>query len=300
MICGPTASGKTAFAIEVALAFSGEIVGADSMQIYRYMDVGTAKPTPEERSKVHHHMIDVADPDEPFDAEKYASSARRVIEGLHSGKHLPVVAGGTGLYIKALTQGLFTMPRIDSDIRKGLKAIAEQKGISALHDRLQRQDPASAARIHRNDVHRILRALEVYEHTGKPLSELQQIHRFSDRPFRVNKIGLRMERERLYQRIDRRTDRMIDAGLLDEVRGLVERGYAPELKSMQSIGYRHMCDYLLGRITWEEAVRTLKRDTRRYAKRQMTWFRADPEIRWMDPEDLSSAISLVKQFLTDL
>jgi len=297
VVCGPTASGKTAFAIELAEALNGEIISADSMQVYRYMDIGTAKPTAEERLRIPHHMIDVVDPDEPFDAEKYTAMARGAIAGTRTRNLIPFVAGGTGLYIKALVHGLFQLPPMDTEIRVQLKAEAEALGIHSLYQRLTRLDPESAARIHRNDTYRILRALEVYELTGRPLSEFQHTHRFGDSPFDVLKIGLRMEREILYQRIDRRVDAMVDAGLVEEVKGLLDRGYTADLKSMQSIGYRHMGDYLQGRTPWDEAVRTLKRDTRRFAKRQMTWFRADPDIIWMNPEHITSASRLVRKFL---
>jgi len=297
VICGPTASGKTGFAIQLAIRFAGEIIGADSMQIYRRMDIGTAKPTPEETRTVPHHMVDVVDPDESYDAERFAAAARGVISDLLFRKRLPLVVGGTGLYIKALVHGLFTMPRVDPGIREQLQAEIEKTGATAAFDRLRRVDLISAERIHPNDTHRIIRALEVYDQTGTPLSELQARHRFRDHPYRVLKIGLHMERERLYARIDRRAEEMLDAGLVDEVLSLLASGYDFGLKPMQSIGYRHVCEHLKGQTTREEMIRTLKRDTRRYAKRQMTWFRADPEIRWIAPDNIEKAAAMVKRFL---
>ena len=282
VICGPTGIGKTAAAIEAAEGFKGEIVGADSMQVYRYMDIGTAKPTADEQVRVTHHMIDVVDPDKPFDASKYAEMARAVIMKLSRQGVLPVVAGGTGLYIKALLYGLFPLSRTDPRLRKTLKTEAEQHGARYLHDRLRRCDPEAAGRIHPNDTYRIIRALEIFEATGSKLSNLQKEHGFADEPFRPLKIGLHSERTDLYARIERRVDKMMKAGLPDEVARLFDRGYGPGLKSMQSIGYRHMTEMIEGRISLEEAVGTMKRDTRRYAKRQMTWFGADPEIKWVE------------------
>ena len=298
VICGATATGKTDFAIQLAEAFSGEIVSADSMQIYRYMDIGTAKPTDDECARIPHHLIDVADPDEHFDAETFSRLAAEAIGKIHGGAKVPLVAGGTGLYIKALTRGLFRTPRVDPDIRRRLKDELERVGSLSMHRRLQQDDPEAAARINGNDAYRILRALEIHEATGRAISIFHREHRFSNKPYHAFSIGLQMDRETLYERIDRRVDRMIDNGLVKEVQGLLDMGYPADLKSMQSIGYRHMGDFLLGRTPWDEAVRTLKRDTRRYAKRQMTWFRGDPDIVWMDPEDTIRAQRRVDAFLS--
>lgn len=297
VICGATGLGKTASSIQAAQALGAEIIGADSMQVYRHMDIGTAKPTPSERAKVPHHMIDVVDPDEPFDAARYCQEARTIAQRLHTAGILPLVVGGTGLYIKALLYGLFEEGPSDLAVRSRLKSELELTGSGLLHDRLARLDPEAAARIHPNDSYRILRALEVREATGKSISAYHGSHRFGDEPFQVLKIGLSTDRQVLYDRIDRRVDAMIEAGLLDEVRGLLERGYGAHLKPMQSIGYRHMADFLEGRRSWEESVRTMKRDTRRYAKRQMTWFRADPGIAWMEPERTDEIASAIRDFL---
>ena len=297
IIAGPTAIGKTAGAIELCRRFSGEVIGADSMQIYRHMDIGTAKPTPAERACVPHHLIDIIPPDAPFDAARYASAARRIIADLHRNRRLPFVVGGTGLYIKALTRGIFQMPPIDPAVRQRLKKTADEEGSAVLHRRLVQIDPGAAEKIHPNDTYRLLRALEVLEGTGRTISDLQRNHRFGESPFLALKFGLSMERERLYDRIDRRVDAMMDAGFPEEVRRLLAMGYGPELKSMQSIGYRHMTDYLQGRLPLAEAVDTLKRDTRRYAKRQMTWFRADPEIGWTPPQQIDEMAERIKKFL---
>jgi tRNA dimethylallyltransferase len=297
VICGPTGIGKTSFAIALAKRFHGEIIGADSMQLFRRMDIGTAKPTSEERAAVTHHMVDVVEPDEHFDAEMFAGMAYAKVLELSQRGVLPFVVGGTGLYIKSLIHGLFETVKVDPEVRRRLKEEAAAKGGQHLYRRLVSCDPAAAARIHENDTYRIVRALEVFETSRTPLSARQRSHQFSGRRLRTLKIGLFMERADLYRRIDRRVDAMIRQGLLQEVEGLVGKGYSKDLKSMRSLGYRHMAEYLSGAAVWEEAVRTLKRDTRRYAKRQMTWFRADPEVVWLGPDDAEAAASLVSDFL---
>jgi tRNA dimethylallyltransferase len=297
VICGPTGIGKTATAIALAEAYNGEIIGADSMQIYREMEIGTAKPTPEEQARVPHHMVDIIPPDTPFDAAQYEKMAREVVYGLHGQGKLPIIAGGTGFYIKALTQGLSDTIPTDPEVRQRLQTEAETLGGGALHQRLTDCDPETARRLHANDTYRIVRALEVFEVTGKALSDHHQDHQFGDRPFRQLNIGLTIPRETLYQRINTRVDLMLNAGLLDEVRALLEKGYAPELKSMQSIGYRHMTDFIQGRLDWEEAVRTMKRDTRRYAKRQMVWFKSDPGTHWQAPDQIPEMRLLIDAFL---
>jgi tRNA dimethylallyltransferase len=299
VICGPTGIGKTTAAITLAEACSGEIVGADSMQIYRLMEIGNAKPTPEEQARIPHHLIDIITPEIPFDAARYEKMAREIISDLHGRGKLPIVAGGTGFYIKALTQGLFDTIPHDPEVRQRLKKEADTLGGDALHERLSACDPETARKLHPNDTYRVVRALEVFETTGKPLSSHHRGHRFSGRPFRQLKLGLTMPRETLYERINTRVDQMLQAGLLDEVRNLLEKGYGPELKSMQSIGYRHMVDFIFGRLDWQEAVRTMKRDTRRYAKRQMVWFKADPDIHWLAPDELVEMRRLVEEFLKE-
>lgn len=298
IICGPTGVGKTSSAIQAAMRFEGEIVGADSMQIYKYMDIGTAKPTPSERASVPHHLIDFLEPDQPFDAAMYVDMADETIMELRGRGVVPFVVGGTGFYIKALVHGLFDQGRRDSSVRERLRREAEEQGAESLHRRLAECDPEAAGRIHPNDVYRIIRALEVFETTGASMSTLHASHGFEARRHRALKIGLTMDRPALYERIDHRVDAMLEAGLLEEVRLLLRLGFRESLKSMQSIGYRHMVEFIQGRIPWEEAVRTLKRDTRRYAKRQMTWFKADPEIKWTEPGDMETINGWVGEFLT--
>ena len=297
IICGPTGIGKTAAAIDLAQHFKGQIIGADSMQVYKYMDIGTAKPTAGERARVIHHMVDFVAPDESFDAARYAARAREKIFELHRQHITPFVVGGTGLYIKALLYGLFDEKVSDPEIRDRLKAEADTRGIQILYGRLGKLDPETANRLHPNDTYRILRALEVIEATGQAISKHHKKHGFFDRPFEALKIGLEMDRARLYERINRRVDAMISAGFLDEVKGLLARGYSTNLKPMQSIGYRHMVDYIEERLNWDECVRTLKRDHRRYAKRQLTWFGADSEIIWKEPGQVEELKLSVESFM---
>jgi len=298
VVCGPTGIGKTRTAIHLAQQFNGEIIGADSMQIYRHMDIGTAKPTADERARVRHHMVDIVDPETAYDAARYAQDAGNVVHALHDRGVVPVVAGGTGLYIKALVYGLFNSRPPDPDIRRNLEHLAEVKGSAYLHEQLTACDPQAAAGIHINDRFRIIRALETYQATGRPISAHQQDHRFVRPRFATFKIGLTMPREALYARIDQRVEQMVTEGLLEEVRDLLAKGYDANLKSMQSIGYRHMIDHLHHGVEWDETLRLLKRDTRRYAKRQFTWFRADPDIEWITPDDLGTLQPAIQSFLT--
>lgn len=300
IIAGPTCVGKTEVAITLAEPLGSEIVSADAMQVYRYMDIGTAKPTQEQQARVPHHLIDVVDPDEPFSAARFKTAAAAVIGELHEKGHPAFVVGGTGLYIKALTRGLFRVEEQDGALRERLRAEAQDLGSPVLHRRLQDVDPEAAARIHPHDAYRIIRALEVLELTGKPLSEHHSTHGFSDDPYQVLKIGLFLDREMLYQRIDQRVDWMLEAGFLKEVKGLLHRGYSPKLKSMKSIGYRHMAEHLEGHVTWDETVRRFKRDTRRYAKRQMAWFKADPKIHWLQPSTIDIMSKKIDSFLTQV
>ncbi len=299
VIGGPTGVGKTSAAIAVARRFGAEIISADSMQVYRHMNIGSAKPTPEEQAAAVHHLIDIVDPDQDFDAAAFERHALPLIDHLQAAGRLPLIVGGTGLYIKALLHGLTEARKGDPQRRKQLKARERQQGPGYLHGRLQTIDPDSAARIHPNDQLRIIRAIETYELTGKPLSQHHQAHRFRPRRFNALKLGLTLPRADLYARIDRRVDTMLAMGLLEEVRGLLAAGYDAQLKSMQSICYRHMLDHIIGGIDWTETVRLLKRDTRRYAKRQMTWFGADEQICWIAPDDIQGMISQIESFLSD-
>jgi len=294
---GPTAVGKTGLVMQLAKYLSGEIVNADSMQIYRFMDIGTAKPTSAERSEVAHHLLDIVDPDEDFDASLYSQMAREEINNLAEKGRVAIVAGGTGLYLKALFHGLFYAAHSDPSIRERLRREGEKRGGLELYNRLKRIDPSTAGRLHPHDLFRIMRALEVWECTGKPMSVLQKEHGFRENPFITLKIGLQRPRSELYTRIDRRVEKMMELGLLDEVRGLLGRGYGPHLKSMQALGYRHMVQHLIKGMKIAEAVRIMKRDTRHYAKRQMTWFGGDQEIKWFHPHEMDEITRLAREFL---
>jgi len=282
ILLGPTGVGKSKFAIEWAEELGGEIISADSMQVYRYMDIGTAKPTLDDQKKVRHHLIDLVTPDQPFHAALYRTLGRKTIDQLFENEKPIWIVGGTGLYIKTLTQGLFSSPKIDPRVRENLRGEAKEKGRDALYERLKRVDSQTALHLHPNDLFRVIRALEVFDSTGVPISFYREQHRFGERPYVTLKMGLEMNRGMLFRRIEERVDEMLEKGLLGEVAGLMEMGYGRELKPMQSLGYKQMVQFLLKEIGWEEAVRRMKRDTRHYAKRQWTWFKADPEVRWWD------------------
>ncbi|MFZ1984007.1 MAG: tRNA (adenosine(37)-N6)-dimethylallyltransferase MiaA [Desulfatitalea sp.] len=296
IICGPTGVGKTGLAIRLAQRFGGQIVGADSMQIYRRMDIGTAKPTAEEKTAVRHHMVDIIDPDQAFDAAAYGQQAHHIIQELLADGIRPFVVGGTGLYIKALVYGLFQSQASDADVRQRLKQQLAQEGTAAMHAHLARHDPQAASRVHPNDTYRITRALEVMELTGRAISTHHDAHGFAQARYQTLTIGLSLPREQLYARIDQRLDAMIAAGLLEEVRGLLAHGYDADLKAMQALGYRHMADFIQGRLTWDEALRTLKRDHRHYAKRQRTWFNAVADILWLAPDQVNEAAQRIAEF----
>ena len=282
VIAGPTASGKSELALELARRLDGEIVSADSMQVYRGMDIGTAKPTPEQRAEIPHHLLDVADPDQPFSAADFAGAADTAIRDIGSRGRQSIVVGGTGLYIRALLKGLVDSPGGADEFRQALHEEAGRLGNEALLERLRRVDPELAARLHPNNLPRIIRALEVYHLTGIPLSRYQQEHGFSGQRYRSLQIGIRAGRPLLYNRIDDRVDRMLEQGLVQEVQRLLDAGYGPDAKAMRSIGYKEMTAHLAGESSLEEASRLIKRNTRHYAKRQLTWFNADKDILWLE------------------
>ncbi len=285
VICGPTAVGKTALALELAEYFNGEIISADSRQVYRLMDVGTAKPTQDEQQRVRHHLIDVAWPDEEFHAARFVSLAEEAIGDICQRNKAPFLVGGTGLYIRALTEGLLEAPGADPELRRGLHTRAEKEGSASLHEELARVDPVSADRLHPNDLIRIVRALEVYEQSGRTLSALQDEHGFSSKPYRTLKIGLNLEREELYRRIDQRAEAMFEQGLMEEAEALLQADYDPDLRILRTIGYCQAFALLRQEMTREEAIDDLKRSTRRYAKQQLTWFRKDKSIIWLESSD---------------
>lgn len=295
LLAGPTGVGKTDLSLELAESIGTDIVNADSMQIYRHMDIGTAKPTPLERARVPHHLLDIVDPDESFDAGRYLEFAGPVIDRLHSERKIPLVVGGTGLYMKVLTKSICPAAPGDPVVREALGEELEKSGLSWLYEELLRVDPASAGRIHPNDRQRILRALEVYRTSGTALSVWQAKHCFAETLYPSIKVFLFRERDELYERINRRVLAMLDQGLEAEVRRLLEMGYGPDLKSMQSLGYKEMTRFLAGKCTLSEAIASIQQETRHYAKRQMTWFRADPEFKWFNAEDRRGVIGWVEE-----
>ncbi|ADL07945.1 tRNA (adenosine(37)-N6)-dimethylallyltransferase MiaA [Thermosediminibacter oceani] len=282
-IVGPTAVGKTEIAIEVALRLNGEIISADSMQIYRYMDIGTAKPTLSERKGVPHHMIDIVDPDKEFSVADFQSMAKDCIADIHARGKLPILSGGTGLYVNAVCYNYaFCDFEKDEELRLQLKSEAEKYGNEFLYEKLKQVDPKAAEKIHPNNLRRIIRALEVYIKTGVPFSYSEELTKQQESPYDLLIFGLTRPREELYERINKRVLLMIEKGFVDEVKRLLEMGYSEDLNPMQGLGYRQIIDYLQGRITLEEAIYLISRDTRRYAKRQYTWFRKDKNIIWLD------------------
>lgn len=286
VIVGPTAAGKSAVAVRLALKFGGEIINADAMQVYRHMDIGTAKPTPEERQGVPHHLIDVVDPDEEFNAALFAETAGEKTRLLTDAGRRVFVAGGTGLYIKALTAGLFKGPGADPEFRKHYRDKAERLGTEAIYRELQEKDPEGARRVHPHDTVRIIRALEILYKTGESITIKQDAHGFGDEPYTALKIGLVVDRKELYDRINRRCRDMISRGLVREVENLLRMGFHEDLKPMQALGYRQIIKYLRGRWDLDTALEDMMKETRRYAKRQLTWFRADRRIEWHHPDDL--------------
>jgi tRNA dimethylallyltransferase len=285
IIVGPTGVGKSEIAVELAEEIGGEIINADSQQVYRHMDIGTAKPSAVDRERVPHHLIDVVDPDEEFDVAIFRRLALRSIDDVGRRGRKAIVCGGTGLYVKALTKGLLVGPAQAPEVRARLKAELENQGLGALYRRLQQIDPAATSWIHPHDRQRIMRALEVFESTGKRMSEWQGEHGFSEERFESLKIGLDRPRQELYDRINRRCEQMVQSGLLEEVRNLRASGYGLNLKTLQSVGYRHMGLVLNGVMSLADALALMQRDTRRLAKRQLTWFRGDAQICWYSPND---------------
>jgi len=298
LIVGPTASGKSALAAQLAEALGGEVVSADSMQVYRGMDIGTAKPNAEVRKRIPHHLLDLVNPDESFNVARYKELADRAIAEILGRGRVVIVAGGTGLYVKVLLHGIFPAPPVDDALREHLYREAEVYGTEYLFDRLKLVDLEASSRIAPTDLVRIVRALEVYEQTGIPLSEHQLAHSFHGRDYEGLQIGLWHPRDALYLRVEQRVDEMMAAGLVEEVRGLLDHGYSPALKPMQSLGYKQIAEHLAGKTGLAEAVRKIKRETKRYAKRQLTWFRSDAAVRWVPaPFDPAALARRCRAFL---
>ena len=282
VICGPTATGKTQMALELAELFPHmEVVSADSRQIFRYMDIGTAKPTPAERQRLPHHFVDIADPDEEYTAGQFGREGRERVKELYHAGRLPVVVGGSGLYIRSLVDGLFEGNVRDPQVKASLRERAEREGLGALYRELQRVDPETARRLHPNDLQRIVRALEVYHVAGEPISAL---HKKAQPPRQIEPVffALNRPREELYRIIEERVEQMLQKGLVEEVSRLRQMGFGPGLQSQRTVGYQEIHSYLDGEISLDEAVRLVKRNTRRFAKRQLTWFGKDGRIAWLE------------------
>jgi tRNA dimethylallyltransferase len=296
-VVGPTGSGKSALAVELAVRLQSEVVSADSMQFYRHMAIGTGAPTPEQRRRVPHHFVEFLDPSEDFCAGAFQLAARERVAAINATGRPAVVAGGSGLYVQAVIDGLFDGPQKQPAVRKRLHQEASQEGKPALYARLEGIDPAYAAVINSGDLIRIVRALEVFEVTGVPLSVLHAEHRRRVQSLDAVQVGLDWPRHVLYERINRRVDTMLDEGLLDEVRWLLEHGYEKDLHRLRSLGYREMAAHLKGECPFEEAVAQMKQNTRRFAKRQLGWFRADKRIHWIPVDEATQIADLVDQAL---
>jgi len=295
VLVGPTAVGKTKLSLRLAAEYGAEIISGDSMQVYRGMDVGTAKATEEERKQIPHHMIDIHDPDHPFSVAEFQERARKLIDEIHARGKLPFIVGGTGLYVESLCYD-FQFSEVGSDeaFREEQMLFAEQYGSEALWERLKQIDPESAERLHPNDQRRLIRALEVYHLTGERLSDQLKVQKKVS-PYELCIVGLTMDRALLYERIEQRIDQMIGEGLVDEVRGLLQAGYGKQHISMQGLGYKEIIGYLEGTMSWEDTVVLLKRDTRRFAKRQLSWFRHMKDIEWMDVTDVGNISAHLRQ-----
>jgi len=294
IIEGPTGVGKTSAALSLVRELPVEFINADSMQVYRYMDIGTSKPDPGELLIAPHHLISIVDPDEDFDAAKFMSLGRKIIDDVFLRGNIPVVVGGTALYVRALTKGIFEAPGKNESFRKKLMVVENKD----LHKKLAEIDPETALRVNPNDRVRTVRALEVYFMTGESITAHHDKHRFEDQPYDCLRLCLNRDREALYGLIERRVEEMMRLGFLNEVDGLLNMGYSPQLKSMQSIGYKQLVCHLIDKISLAESVAQIKTESRRFAKRQLTWFRKDPDISWVKlPERNCDIMDIIKNFL---
>ncbi|HEX6923699.1 MAG TPA: tRNA (adenosine(37)-N6)-dimethylallyltransferase MiaA [Bacillales bacterium] len=296
-VVGPTAVGKTRVSIELAKAFDGEIINGDSMQVYRSMDIGTAKITEKEAEGVPHHLFDIKDPTESYSAAEFQETARPLVTEINRRGHVPIVVGGTGMYIKSLTHHFnFSETDSDPDFREEMEKMANSSNAGDLYERLKAVDPVSAERVHPHNVRRVIRALEIYHVTGVPASKRRKQEEES--PYQLATVGLTMDRDLLYSRINKRVDQMIENGLIQEVQHLYENGVR-DCQSVQAIGYKEIYSYFQGECTLEEAIELLKRNSRRYAKKQYTWFRRQMDVRWfgMSLEETGKKISAIKQFV---
>ena len=302
ILTGPTAVGKTKASIGLAKAVDGEIISADSMQVYRHMDIGSAKIKPEEMEGIPHHLIDVLEPDDEFHVVKFQQLAKKAMREIWERGHIPIVTGGTGFYIQALLYDIdYDENEKEDACRKELEAYAKEHGAEALHEKLAFVDPASAEMIHPNNIKRVIRALEFYEQTGKRISEHNETQRQRESPYAFAYFVLTDDRAHLYERINRRVDQMIEEGLVNEVQALKDKGYTKQLVSMQGLGYKEILDYLDGNCTLEEAIYTIKRDTRHFAKRQLTWFKRERDVIWINKQSFGyDAEQILDEMLSKL
>lgn len=301
ILTGPTAIGKTKLSIELAKAVNGQMISADSMQVYRHMDIGTAKIRPEEMQDIPHYLIDVLDPWESFDVVRFQTMAKEALEKIYTAGAIPIVVGGTGFYIQALLYNIdFDENDSETGYRSELQSFADRHGVEALHDRLRQVDEKSADMIHPNNIKRVIRALEFYHQTGARISEHNETQRQKESPYRFVYFVLDDERERIYRRIDQRIDQMLDQGLVAEVKQLRDMGCTRDMVSMQGLGYKEILAYLDGECTLEEAVYILKRDTRHFAKRQLTWFRREHEVRWIERQEYPDEAAMLQAMLAQL
>ena len=301
ILTGPTAVGKTKLSIELAKAVNGQMISADSMQVYRHMDIGTAKIRSEEMQGIPHYLIDVLDPWESFDVVRFQTMAKEALEKIYTAGAIPIVVGGTGFYIQALLYDIdFDENDSETGYRTELQSFADLHGSEALHDRLRQVDEKSALMIHPNNVKRVIRALEFYHQTGTRISEHNETQRQKESPYRFVYFVLDDERERIYRRIDQRIDQMLDQGLVAEVKQLRDMECTRDMVSMQGLGYKEILAYLDGECTLEEAVYILKRDTRHFAKRQLTWFRREQEVRWIERQEYPNEAAMLQAMLAQL
>ena len=304
ILTGPTAVGKTALSIALAKAIGGEIISADSMQVYRHMDIGSAKIMPEEMEGVPHHLIDVLEPAEEFNVVVFQKLAKQAVEEIYSRGHIPILVGGTGFYIQALVYDIdFTENNEDTALRQALEEQARREGADVLYERLRAVDPESCESIHAHNIKRVIRAIEFYEKTGKKISDHNREQRQNDSPYHFAFFVLTDSRDKIYQRIDERVDLMMAHGLMEEVRALRDRGCRRDMVSMQGLGYKELLACLEGEISLEEAVYLIKRDTRHFAKRQLTWFRREKEVIWVDKtvydHDSQKILNFMQDFLRE-
>lgn len=301
VLTGPTAVGKTSLSIALAKAVNGEIISADSMQVYKKMDIGSAKIRPEEMNGVKHYLVGVLDPKEEFHIVKFQQMAKEAMEEIYAKGKIPILVGGTGFYIQAVTKDIdFTEAQQENDYRKELEALAEEKGGEHLHEMLRKVDPVSADAIHAHNVKRVIRALEFYHQNGSPISAHNEEQKQHESPYNLAYFVLNMPRELLYERIDLRVDQMMKEGLLEEVSRLKEEGCHRGMVSMQGLGYKEILAYLDGEYPLEEAVRVLKRDTRHFAKRQLTWFRREQEVTWVNKDQFSYQEDQILDYMLEI